>query len=246
MDFWFLERITPGMRAIAASVCVQAMAFALLRARLPTWVPPLTAVLLALFLYRWLDRRSFRDFGFTVGRRAAILGGAGLVLILGVAALAHTFAPAAWAMQSQATILRQAAILGAVAAMGEEFFLRGYVFRTMDRYGFPLACGLSILFTAAVQWAYTYGEPHLLLRMLETAAAGAVFAYIYYHTGSIWPGLVLHGALGALSGALDLLASPLLQAPCVFLLLAGLFILSASLLRRWERVEDYPADSDAA
>ncbi len=69
--------------------------------------------------------------------------------------------------------------------VGEEVFFRGFVFRTLRRWGLPAATLVSALYFGAVHQQIVHFLPIMLL--------GAVLALLLERTGSLVPGIVVHG-----------------------------------------------------
>jgi membrane protease YdiL (CAAX protease family) len=245
-----LERVTPALRALVAVVSAQLLVYTVIPFRPGS---ALTGALLGLALYRWLDRRSWADFGFGLNRRSLEVSRWGL---LGVAVYSALFLAAMHAFG----LFRWESIPGlgpaavgrmvlqvVLAAAGNEFLIRGYVFRTMDRYGLLTAGLLSVACTSLAQWAFAFGEPLLVLRLCETVSAGAVFTYIFYRTGSIWPSVILHGAVSAITGLLLLGgASVGLYVGFIFPAVVGLFLVTWWRVSRWAGMHEGFPDSQAA
>lgn len=79
-----------------------------------------------------------------------------------------------------------------VAPLVEEIFFRGFVFGGLrGRYGFQKAALISSILFAAV---------HLqLTALIPIAILGYIFAFLYEHSGSIWPGILMHFLTNACS-----------------------------------------------
>ncbi len=91
------------------------------------------------------------------------------------------------------------AIGGVVAPISEEAFFRGYLFAGLrSRSGFRRALVLSALIFALGHVVPTSWPPIFVL--------GLLFGALYQQTGSIWPGVVLHGAINSSSLLLSYLS----------------------------------------
>jgi len=86
-----------------------------------------------------------------------------------------------------------ALLVGAlVAPIAEEAFFRGYLFAGLCQHvGFRRAIVLSAMLFALVHILPTSWPPIFLL--------GVLFALLYEQTGSIWPAVIVHGAINAIA-----------------------------------------------
>ena len=77
-------------------------------------------------------------------------------------------------------------VTGVVAApLVEEIFFRGFLFQGFrQRYGWVAAMLISAFIFAAAHFD--------LVAFIPTFLLGAVFAYIYHRSNSVWPGIILH------------------------------------------------------
>jgi membrane protease YdiL (CAAX protease family) len=81
---------------------------------------------------------------------------------------------------------------GLIAPIAEEVFFRGFVFAGMYRHlGLRRALVLSAILFALVHILPTSWPPIFVL--------GVLFAFLYEQTGSIWPAVVVHGAVNCIS-----------------------------------------------
>lgn len=89
---------------------------------------------------------------------------------------------------------------GVVAPLVEELFFRGFLFAGLrERYGFRWATVASASF-----FALAHFMPGVLIPIF---ALGVFFCLLYSETGSLWPGVIMHGIMNTLA----LLAAFLLQ-----------------------------------
>lgn len=75
------------------------------------------------------------------------------------------------------------------APVAEEIFFRGFVFAGLVR---PLGAIPAIIVSGLI-----FGVPHItnaetVALVLPIGAVGALFAWLYYRTGSLWPSIVTH------------------------------------------------------
>ncbi len=81
---------------------------------------------------------------------------------------------------------------GVVAPLTEEVFFRGFVFGALrDRVGVWGAIALSALIFAAAHL-----QPYALPALF---ALGALLAWLYQLTGSLWPGIVMHSTINTVA-----------------------------------------------
>ena len=159
-------------------------------------------VLLGLALYRWLDRRDIKEFGFSVSPlavRVTLLCLLLLATIYLMLAAVTTWQGISWARPEVVPLyLLRTILVGLAVGFGEEVFFRGYIHRTLMGYGRPWSYLISCSLFALAHFA---AEPFHVLRFIGTFLPALLFTYLYEQTGSIWPGTVVHAALN-LSGYL--------------------------------------------
>ena len=163
---------------------------------------PVVMASLALFLHRFLDRRPWQEFGLGIDRRArrvtvagAALMSAGYGAFIGITGLADLLR---WSIAPSVTwrflLTASATYLG--TGLWEEFFFRGYLYRTLKAYGKPVAYVVSIALFSLIHFTE---EPLILPRVLNLLLVSFFLTYIYDRSNSIWPGVILHGGWNLLS-----------------------------------------------
>ena len=150
----------------------------------------------------WRARVSFAALGFrrlprpALARWTAVALGASLTVSVGYVWLTEALAPGLAPPDlagdlglgdgtSPAMLVLAYIVVGLGAPLTEEVFARGFVFAgLMARWGaWP-----AILVSAAL-----FGAAHLSLGLLIPAfLSGAVFAWVYWRSGSIWPVVSAH------------------------------------------------------
>ena len=209
-------------RAILAPVALYAVTFLARRAlvaaadALPdaTTLRYATGVLVILFQLAlllpvwWWGVRKYRAGWRPLGLRGfAVLPGCGLALALLV--LGYVFT-GAWGLVLRQYGLRAQpnplplfgegvpglllALLaaGIVAPLTEEIFFRGFVFGALrDRLGVGVAIVLSALVFAAAHL-----QPYALPALF---ALGALLAWLYQLTGSLWPSILMHSTINTVA-----------------------------------------------
>lgn len=89
----------------------------------------------------------------------------------------------------------------------EEFVVRGFLFTSfLGRYKFVIAALLTSIVFGAAHLQFGSGEPLLWVAAIDTFILSLVLCYMRYKTGSLWPGIVLHGMKNGLAFTLLFLA----------------------------------------
>jgi len=157
---------------------------------------PVVMVTVALLLYRFVDHRKWSDFGFDMGYTAKVVAFGGLVLMLISFGFFITFTQMAesieWRITSGVSLIfvLSAAVTYIGTGIWEEFFFRGYLYKTLTDYGKPAAYIVSILLFSLIHFTEESLELSRLLNLLVTSF---FLTYVYDRTRSIWPGVLLHG-----------------------------------------------------
>jgi hypothetical protein len=153
---------------------------------------------LVIFVWR---RVQWRHIGFG-GFNAATMGMGCSLLVAGyVFIILHNVILMALGVDTQgAAILRFIAGLESplwfilvgviVAPIVEEVFFRGFLFQGFrQRYGWVAAIGIS---------SFIFAAAHLdPVAFIPTFILGAVLAYVYHRSNSVWPGVILHFLVNA-------------------------------------------------
>lgn len=95
-------------------------------------------------------------------------------------------------------------ILVVLAPVVEETLFRGYVFgslRELSRWAAYLVSCLLFALLHVWQFAAASRDPSYLLLMVQYLVPGAVMAWTYERSGSLWGSVILHGAVNALAVA---------------------------------------------
>jgi membrane protease YdiL (CAAX protease family) len=158
---------------------------------------PACMVLVALGLYLLVDRRKWRDFGFSLDNRARLVAWLGFLFMLtgfgAFAALTHLSGIAVWRISPEITwpFVLSAAVAYIGTGVWEEIYFRGYFFRTLKDYGRVTAYIASISVFILIHFTE---ETFLLSRMLNLVLVSCFLTYVFDKTDSIWPGIILHGS----------------------------------------------------
>jgi len=72
-----------------------------------------------------------------------------------------------------------------IVPVGEEVYFRGFVFRPLHRWGLPAATVLSAVYFGAVHQQIVHFLPIVIL--------GGILALLFERTGSLVPGIIVHG-----------------------------------------------------
>lgn len=87
-----------------------------------------------------------------------------------------------------------------VAPVTEEIFFRGFLFKGFrEKYGW-----VNALIFSSIIFALFHGQ---LATLLPTFLLGALFAYLYQRTESVFPGMILHFAVNALGSCVLLVGN---------------------------------------
>jgi hypothetical protein len=148
-----------------------------------------------LLIFGW-RRISFGSLGFTKFDSATMGLGCGLLIAAYGVVMAHNLLLMFLGVDTQGEAIFKALselenpawllIVGVlVAPLVEEIFFRGFLFQGFrQRYGWIPALALSsVIFAAA------HLDP---VSFIPTFVLGAVMAYVYHRSNSIWPGILLH------------------------------------------------------
>ena len=158
-----------------------------------------------IFLWR---KVSWKELGFRAFSTAALSLGCGLLVAVYVLVIINNLIMVALGVATQADVISE--ILGEidspylfafttaiVAPITEELFFRGFLFKGLrEKYGW-----VNALMFSSIIFALFHGQ---LATLLPTFLLGALFAYMYQRTESVYPGMVLHFAVNAM-GAMVLL-----------------------------------------
>ena len=87
-----------------------------------------------------------------------------------------------------------------LAPFTEELFFRGFLFKGLrEKYGW-----VNALMFSSIIFALFHGQ---LATLLPTFLMGALFAYMFQKTGSVFPGMLLHFSINAFSTTIFLIAA---------------------------------------
>ena len=87
-----------------------------------------------------------------------------------------------------------------LAPITEELFFRGFLFKGLrEKYGW-----VNALMFSSIIFALFHGQ---LATLLPTFLMGALFAYMFQKTGSVFPGMLLHFSINAFSTTIFLIAA---------------------------------------
>lgn len=135
--------------------------------------------------------------------------------------------------------LAQSVLLTVVSApIGEELVFRKWIYRCVGAYG-----SKAYILTSSCMFMLMHGN---IIQYPYAFAVGAVFAWVYLQTGSIWTTILLHAAVNFVGGVLPLIGvnfEPLLLLQALLYLFCAAYAISAfwKLLRRKLLREDTPS-----
>lgn len=153
-------------------------------------------------------RVSWKELGLRAFNKNALALGCGLLVAVYVLVIINNLIMVALGVVTQADVISD--ILGEidapylfafttaiVAPITEELFFRGFLFKGLrEKYGW-----VNALMFSSIIFALFHGQ---LATLLPTFLLGALFAYMYQRTESVYPGMILHFAVNAM-GAMVLL-----------------------------------------
>lgn len=94
--------------------------------------------------------------------------------------------------------LAQSVLLTVISApIGEELVFRKWIYRCVGAYG-----SKAYILTSACMFMLMHGN---IIQYPYAFAVGAVFAWVYLQTGSIWTTILLHAAVNFVGGVLPLI-----------------------------------------
>lgn len=141
-----------------------------------------------------LDRNPLREISRPIIAAAAaivVLAGYGAaVSVLDIEWLKPSDAAPATVLRDTPTMIIFGAVTLAFAPVAEELFFRGLVFRGMLRYGLVPAIAVSSL---------AFGALHLSPQVLPLIGIGALLAWLYYTSGSLWQPIAFHAIFNLVS-----------------------------------------------
>lgn len=195
----FMHRVLPalGLSQAAFNDYRQDLSFAVL---VVTFVG---LAALAVVWYRWVAGRPLNGFGFRFPRSAWALSGVGLLVYLGCFAAGVAVSSLGgldWTVAGylSAAFLARAVLVYLAVGLWEEFWYRGYLFSVLKPYGRGPAYLLSVAAFALMHFTEP-GDQFGILRVAGLISAAFLYTYTYDRTGSIWPGVIWHGAYDLLA-----------------------------------------------
>jgi membrane protease YdiL (CAAX protease family) len=76
-----------------------------------------------------------------------------------------------------------------MAPLGEEIFFRGFIFAGLIRFAGP---AWAMLVSGFIFSIFHVTSPETAGLVVPFTAVGALFAWLYYRTGSLWPSIGAH------------------------------------------------------
>ena len=160
-----------------------------------------------IFLWR---KVSWTELGLRRFENKTLALGCGLLIAAYFVVMINNLIMTALGVMTQADVIAEllgelespllfAFVTAFVAPLTEEIFFRGFLFKGFrQRYGWVNAMLLSSFI-----FALFHGQ---VATLIPTFLLGALFAYMYQRTESVFPGMILHFAVNAM-GAMVLLAA---------------------------------------
>ena len=169
-------------------------------------------LVLSLVIFSQYLRQTTRAFFSRVGRTSGTAA-LGLVILYGLNALARQVLqmfPLEWENPNDQSVLARMGTAPGITILTvvflspfiEELLFRGYIFGNLREYHRGAAYVVScLLFALAHVWPYMAGAPdwnHLLL-LVQYLLPGAVMAWAFERSDTLWGSVLLHIAVNALS-----------------------------------------------
>lgn len=152
-------------------------------------------VLYSFVACKYIDKRKLDDFGFGIRKKDIFFTVISLVLtFLGFfmfAIITKKFGITKWEWTGISFIhVLSAVVVYITVGINEEIFFRGYLFKSLSYYGKIPAYIISILIFTLIHFTQQgFSIPYLI----ELLLSSFLLIYIFDVTGSIWPGIVIHG-----------------------------------------------------
>lgn len=153
-------------------------------------------VIYSLCLYRFLDKGKWKEFGFKFRKKEIILTIISVVLMFIIFMLyiliTKEIGITNWIWSNVSIIpVLSAAFLYLTVGINEEFYFRGYFYKTLTRYGKLPAYLISGLIFVLIHFLQ---KDFLITYLIELTLATFIYIYIFDLTKSIWPVVLIHGA----------------------------------------------------
>lgn len=154
---------------------------------------------------------SWRALGLRAFNPRALTLGCGMLIGVYVLVIINNLIMMALGVVTQADVISDllgeidspylfAFVTAIVAPITEELFFRGFLFKGLrEKYGW-----VNALMFSSIIFALFHGQ---LATLIPTFLLGALFAYMFHRTESVYPGMLLHFAVNALGVLVLLLAN---------------------------------------
>lgn len=152
-----------------------------------------------IFLWR---RVSWRELGLQRFPRNTLALGCGLLVGVYTLVILNNLIMMALGVMTQADVINEllgeidapllfAFVTAIVAPITEELFFRGFLFKGLrEKYGW-----VNALMFSSLIFALFHGQ---LATLIPTFLLGALFAYLFQRSGSVYPGMFLHFVVNAM------------------------------------------------
>lgn len=153
-------------------------------------------IIYSLISHQVIDKRSWREIGFRFGKKE-ILATIISIIISGLAFFMMVVLTKEWGITTwrwshvQLKYILGVAFVYLTVGINEEFYFRGYLYKSLTHYGkVPAYIVSGLIFVLIHFLQQTFSVPYLIELLVATFS----LIYIYDVTGSIWPGVLIHGA----------------------------------------------------
>jgi uncharacterized protein len=152
-----------------------------------------------IFLWR---RVSWRELGLQRFERNTLALGCGLLVGVYSIVIINNLIMVALGVITQAEVINDllgeldapflfAFVTAIVAPFTEELFFRGFLFKGLrEKYGW-----VNALMFSSIIFALFHGQ---IATLIPTFLLGALFAYLFHRSGSVYPGMFLHFVVNAM------------------------------------------------
>jgi uncharacterized protein len=168
-------------------------------------------LLIPVAIILFLRKVSWTELGLRGFSQNSLALGCGLLVTVYVVVIINNLIMVALGIVTQADVVSDllgeidapilfAFVTAFVAPFTEELFFRGFLFKGLrEKYGW-----VNALMFSSIIFALFHGQ---IATLLPTFLLGALFAYMYQRTDSVFPGMILHFAVNAMGALVLLLAN---------------------------------------
>lgn len=153
-------------------------------------------VVYTMILHRFLDKKSWKEFGFGF-RKKEILVTIISIIMSGLFFFMMILLTRKWGItiwrwtHVEFKYVLNVVFIYLLVGLNEESYFRGYLYKSLTHYGkIPAYVVSGLIFVLIHFMQQTFSVFYLIELLIATFS----LIYIYDVTGSIWPGVLIHGA----------------------------------------------------